>query len=50
MSFVKEWALLMVDEWVLLMFVGLVAVDWFVVVVVMVDGTGEWLWIEGRER
>ena len=39
-----------VDEWVLLMVVGLVVVDRFVVVVVMVDGTGEWLWIEGRER
>ena len=28
---------------------GLVVVDWFVVVVV-VDGTGEWLWVEGRAK
>ena len=29
--------------------VGLVVVDWFVVVVV-VGGTSEWLWVEGREK
>ena len=28
---------------------GLVVVDWFVVVVV-VDGAGEWLWVTGREK
>ena len=49
MSFVKEWDLLMVDVWALLMVAGFVVVDRFVVVV-MVDGTGEWLWIEGREK